>query len=248
MPHTFIVAANWKANGSLALCDEVSKLVQAAAPLAIQVVLFPPFLYWSQLQKLCESKAEIGVQNVSHTDNGPFTGEVTSAMLSDCRIPWCILGHSERRQKYSESDQSIHAKLRLLLDKGINCILCVGESHEQQGSVFQVLSEQLAVLGNLPAPKPGQVVIAYEPVWAIGSGQVPQPEQVAETHAFIKRHVSEAHPSIGDVRVLYGGSVSPKTCVGFLPVSGVDGFLIGGSSIKPAEFSEILSAVARAKK
>jgi triosephosphate isomerase (TIM) len=246
---TKIVAGNWKMNGSraanAALIDGVLVGVKTGA--RAECVVCPPFVYLADIAaKIAGSSIRLGAQNVSHESSGAFTGEVAAAMLRDLGCAYAIVGHSERRALYGESSALVAQKFMAAQGAGIVPILCVGEqlADREAGKTSPVVAEQLdAVLELAGVAAFRQAVIAYEPVWAIGTGRTASPEQAQEVHEFIRGRIASRDAIIGgSVRILYGGSVKGSNARELLSMPDVDGGLIGGASLKADEFLAILAA------
>ena len=243
-----LVAANWKMNGSLGLID---KMIDALTPnfgdISGQVVICPPHLLLSSLKKAVEGTSiEVGAQNVHSELSGAFTGETSVTLLKECGVQWCIVGHSERRMLFKESDEFIRAKTRTLLNCGIRPILCVGESLEQRnsGKHEDVVAVQLRkVFSGFTTEDQSRCVVAYEPIWAIGTGKNATPEQANSMHTFIRKEVELlAGPEVAvNLQILYGGSVNVENTKSLLSMSDIDGALVGGASLKTDDFSKIVS-------
>ena len=247
-----IVAGNWKMHGSraetAALIEEL--LARSPAP-AATCVICPPFVYLYEAGRLLRDSAfSLGAQDVCAETHGAFTGEVSAAMLKDVGCEYVIVGHSERRLLYRESDQLVARKFGTAHGKGLVPILCVGEqlADREAARTREVIARQLdAVLELCGAGALAQGVIAYEPVWAIGTGRNASPEQAQEVHAFIRARIGERDAKIADAtRILYGGSVKAGNAAELFAMPDVDGGLIGGASLKADEFLTILAA-ARAR-
>ncbi len=245
-----IVAGNWKMHGSR---TETARLIEAllaqcpAEPAALCVVC-PPFVYLQEAGRLLRDSAlSLGAQDVCADAHGAFTGEVSAAMLKDVGCEYVIVGHSERRLLYRESDQLIARKFGAAHAKGLMPILCVGEqlADREAGRTGEVIARQLDVVLELcGAGALEQGVIAYEPVWAIGTGRNATPEQAQEVHAFIRTRVGARDARIAAAtRILYGGSVKAGNAADLFAMPDVDGGLIGGASLKADEFLAILAAV-----
>ncbi len=238
-----LIAGNWKMNGVLAeALDFVASLEENPAPEHIELALMPPFTLLHPLsEKLAAKGVRLGAQNVYYESKGAFTGSISPLMLRDAGCHYVILGHSERRDIMGESNELIRKKLDASLAAGLEPILCIGEHLEEReaGRTNDVLREQLAILDGVPADAP--LTIAYEPVWAIGTGRTATPEQVTETHAFIH---DELRRLGHDCRVLYGGSVNPDNAAALLACPGVEGALVGGASLKAESFMRIARAAA----
>ena len=246
-----IVAGNWKMHGSRAenarLIEEL--LAQCPARPRAACVICPPFVYLQEVaRQLRDSALSLGAQDVSADTQGAFTGEVSAAMLKDVGCEYVIVGHSERRLLYRESDQLIARKFGAALAKGLIPILCVGEqlADREAGRTGEVVSRQLEVVLELSgAAGFEQAVVAYEPVWAIGTGRTASPEQAQEVHAFIRARIGVRDARIAAAtRILYGGSVKAGNAAELFAMPDVDGGLIGGASLKADEFLTILAAAA----
>ena len=244
-----LVAANWKMNGSRA--DNQRWLQEfRAAPAHCETVVCPPFVYLQDLvQGLVGTAASVGAQNMSDRIAGAWTGEVAAEMLIDSGASWVILGHSERRAACGESNEIVAAKVERALAAGLKPILCVGETLEQreQGRTQQVVAEQLqAVLQRCPAAQLLAGAIAYEPVWAIGTGLTATPQQAQAVHAAIRSQLAAQDPgAAAAMRLLYGGSVKPANARELFSQPDIDGGLIGGASLVAADFVAICAAAAR---
>ncbi|HEY2809181.1 MAG TPA: triose-phosphate isomerase [Steroidobacteraceae bacterium] len=244
-----IVAGNWKMHGSRA---ENARLIEellagcAPQPPALCVIC-PPFVYLQEAARLLRDSAlSLGAQDVSADAQGAFTGEVSAGMLRDVGCEYVIVGHSERRLLYRESDQLVARKFGAALAKGLVPILCVGEqlAERDAGRTQDVVARQLDVVLELcGAGSLEQAVVAYEPVWAIGTGRTATPEQAQHVHAFIRARVAARDARIAGVtRILYGGSVKAGNAAELFAMPDVDGGLIGGASLKADEFLTILDA------
>jgi len=244
-----VVAANWKMHGSRA---ETARLIEELlaqcppTPVAVCVVC-PPFVYLQEAARLLrDSQFSLGAQDVCAETHGAFTGEVSAAMLKDVGCEYVIVGHSERRLLYRESDQLVARKFAAAQGKGLVPILCVGEqlAEREAGRTREVVARQLdAVLELSGAGALEQGVIAYEPVWAIGTGRNATPEQAQEVHAFIRARIAARDARIAAAsRILYGGSVKAGNAAELFAMPDVDGGLIGGASLKADEFLAILAA------
>jgi triosephosphate isomerase (TIM) len=249
-----IVAGNWKMHGSRVetarLIEEL--LAQCPEQPAALCVICPPFVYLQEAGRLLRDSAfNLGAQNVCAETQGAFTGEVSAAMLKDVGCEYVIVGHSERRLLYRESDQLVARKFAGAQSKGLVPILCVGEqlADREAGRTQEVIARQLDVVLELcGAGALEQGVIAYEPVWAIGTGRNATPEQAQEVHAFIRARVAARDARIAAAtRILYGGSVKAGNAAELFAMPDVDGGLIGGASLKADEFLTILSAARTAQ-
>ncbi len=201
-----------------------------------QVVIFPPFPTLPQVKELAERKGiALGGQNLYWREKGAFTGEVSGEMLVEAGADFVLVGHSERRNIFGENDELINLKLKAALKWGLKPVLCLGEhlSEREEGRTMDKIKFQLDA--DLSGIDPHQVIIAYEPIWAIGTGKNATPEQAEEVHAFIKEYV-------GNVKVLYGGSVKPENAFSLMSQPHIDGVLVGGASLKPESFYDIIMA------
>jgi triosephosphate isomerase len=245
-----IVAGNWKMHGSRAENDRLLESVLARLPADgtdCECVVCPPFVYLHDLARsLRDSTVALGAQDVCAEPQGAFTGEVSAAMLRDVGCSFVIVGHSERRALYAESDQLVARKFSAALARGLVPILCVGEQLADRDAdrSNDVVARQLdAVLELSGAAALAGGVIAYEPVWAIGTGRNATPQQAQDMHAFIRGRVSARDATIaGSVRILYGGSVKASNARELFAMPDVDGGLIGGASLKAEEFVAIVAA------
>lgn len=239
-----LIAGNWKMNGLLQESkDFMGAFGGNPAPDHVEVALMPPFTLLHAMSKpLADMGVALGAQNVYYEDKGAFTGSICPMMLRDAGCHYVILGHSERRSIIGESNAQIRSKLNAAWLHGLEPILCIGETLEQResGVTNAVLAEQLAVLKG--APKGAPLTIAYEPVWAIGTGVTASPEQVVETHAFVHAELQRLGH---DCRVLYGGSVNPGNAEELMACPGVEGALVGGASLKADSFMDIVQAAVK---
>jgi len=244
-----IVAGNWKLHGSR---TENARLVEdimaqlPAKPVA-QCIVAPPFVYLQEIARLVRgSSVELSAQDVCAETQGAFTGEVSAAMLKDVGCEYVIVGHSERRLIYRESDQLVARKFQAVQSRALVPILCLGEQLAERDAdrTKDVIGRQLdAVLELVGIDAFAQAVIAYEPVWAIGTGRNATPEQAQDVHAFIRARLQARNAKIGgDTRILYGGSVKAGNAAELFAMADVDGGLIGGASLKADEFLAILAA------
>jgi triosephosphate isomerase (TIM) len=244
-----IVAANWKMNMTQAEAARFieSFLIDLGEISDVEIVIVPPF---TAIAKVTESlgKAQdvkVGAQNMHWEKNGAFTGEISAALLRDLFVRYVILGHSERRTLFGETDEIVNRKVRAAHEAGLRPIVCVGETLEQRekGKVEKVLSKQLSgSLAGLEAKELQETVIAYEPVWAIGTGKVATAEQAQEAHAFIRRTLADlSDETIADkIRIQYGGSVKPDNARELMSQKDIDGALVGGASLDPRSFAQIV--------
>lgn len=247
-----IIAGNWKMNTT---CEEALALAEALVPLLtnspeIETVLIPPFPWIVPVSQVTDdSIVLVGAQDAAVEDKGAYTGEVSAWMLA----PFCayvIVGHSERRHILGEGDDLVAAKLRAVLRNGVRPILCVGEllDERERGEAFSVVERQLrSALSGLEPDQVTSIVIAYEPVWAIGTGRAAFPADAQEMASWIRRILAEiaGDSAAGEVRIQYGGSVTAANADGFLELPDIDGALVGGASLKAAEFAAIVTSYHR---
>jgi triosephosphate isomerase len=242
---TPLIAGNWKMNGTGSFTHDLLSQISGQDLPQVEFAVFPPFVYLEQCQKLLKNtQIEWGAQNMSNKGDGALTGEVSASMLNDLGCHYVILGHSERRHILNESNELVALKVQAALEANLCPILCVGETLEEReaGKTLDIVQEQLAhvlrLKDNLPALD--SMVVAYEPVWAIGTGKTATPEQAEEVHAAIRLCCNEFVPELGEqIRVLYGGSVKPDNAESLFAMPNIDGALIGGASLKANDFIEI---------
>jgi triosephosphate isomerase len=246
---TPIVAGNWKMNSSRREARVLLDAISAAAlPANVRVLVFPPLAYLAELvQAYAGGVIEFGAQDVSEHAKGAYTGEVSAQMLADIGARWVLVGHSERRAYHGESSELVARKLQAALTAGLSPIACVGETlSEREGGVTEaVLRAQLAPLLALGEGSLSKSVIAYEPVWAIGTGLTATPQQAQDAHAFIRSEIASSSANMSNsLAVLYGGSVKPDNAGHLFAQADVDGGLIGGASLAAADFLGIVAAAA----
>lgn len=248
-----LVVANWKMNGDFASNEALYAALRSgldtSVSSAVDIAICPPFPYLGHSTAwLTDTNIRLGAQNVASTSNGAFTGEVSAAMLADVGCHWVILGHSERRSLYGESDQDVATKLTLALGAQLSAIVCVGETlaENEAGQTEAVLARQLDAVTAIIARAPAVMcVIAYEPVWAIGTGRSATPEQAQTVHRFIRSHLAAKGVSQADeIRILYGGSVKPSNALSLMSMPDIDGALVGGASLIADDFLSICRASA----
>ncbi len=246
-----LVAGNWKMNASTNASDELVDGIVAGVPAGsgFQLLVCPPFPYLASVAaKVAGSVVKLGAQNVSEHDAGAYTGEVAPSMLRDVGCEFVIVGHSERRAMYGESSADVAAKFQSAQAAGLTPILCIGETltEREQGSTEAVIDEQLgAVIDAAGIAAFGVAVIAYEPVWAIGTGMTATPEQAQEVHRHIRGQLAEKDSAVAaGVQILYGGSMKGDNAAGLLAMPDIDGGLIGGASLKAGDFLAIAAAAA----
>jgi triosephosphate isomerase len=239
-----LIAGNWKMNmdraGAVALAESVAK--RSSEFEQVDLLICPPSLYLAPVaDAIKDSSVDLGAQNMYFEAKGAFTGEISAAMLKDVGCAYVILGHSERRHILGETDEAVNKKTHAALTAGLTPIVCVGEllAEREGGQTADVIRRQFdGSLANVTADQMEHVVIAYEPVWAIGTGKVATPEQAEEVHADLRRLLTERYndESAAKVRILYGGSVKPDNAKQLLTQSNVDGALVGGASLKANDF------------
>ena len=245
MARQFFVGGNFKMNGNIDTIKSIIKhLNDAPCDPKTEVVIAPPALYLLLAREHLRSGIEVAAQNVFDKPNGAFTGEISVSQLKDSNITWTLLGHSERRVILQETDQFVASKTKAALDGGIGVILCCGETLEQReaNKTIDVVTAQLSAVAK-EVKDWSKIVIAYEPVWAIGTGKVATTEQAQEVHAAIRKFLAdEVSSDVSEkTRIIYGGSVSEKNCKDLAQAKDIDGFLVGGASLKPA-FVDIINA------
>ncbi len=242
---TPLIAANWKMNktGSEAedFINSFSPMVKDCA--GVDVLIAPPFTALSSLSALLgsDSNIKLAAQNVFYEEKGAYTGEISVQMLMSAGCSYVILGHSERRQFFFDTDESVNKKIKISLKNGLKAVLCIGESlKERDGNkTFHVLEKQLA--GSLKGIGLDEITIAYEPIWAIGTGKTATPEQANEVHVFIRKWLKDYGEGSDNVRILYGGSVTPENIGTLIAKPEIDGALVGGASLKPDSFAKIVT-------
>ncbi|RJL12118.1 triose-phosphate isomerase [Paracoccus siganidrum] len=241
-----LAAGNWKMNGDLAALAEVDRLLAAHPAPACEVLLCPPApLVQAMKARIGGGAIAVGGQDCHARVSGAHTGDVSAALLKDVGADYVILGHSERRADHGESDADVAAKATAAHAAGLVAVICVGETEAQRdaGETLAVIAAQLA--GSIPqGATAANTVIAYEPVWAIGTGRTPTSAQIAEVHALMRERLQGAVSGADDVRLLYGGSVKPGNAAEIFAIPHVDGALVGGASLKAADFGPIVAALA----
>ena len=237
-----LIAGNWKMNGlgQTAMVEiEALRAGLAAQPAHADVLVCPPATLIARAHWMAKGAFPFGGQDCHAQASGAFTGDISAEMLKDAGASWVIVGHSERRQYHHESDADVAAKATAAWRAGLTAIICIGESETERadGHALDVVSRQLE--GSVPEGFSHQnTVIAYEPIWAIGTGKTPTSEEILEMHAHIRKHVG------GGVRVLYGGSVKPANAKEILSLANVDGALVGGACLKAEDFLAVIAAAA----
>ena len=242
-----ILAANWKMNMNSA---ELTAFIGRFVPLVenaedVDIVIAPPFTLLDRLaQQIAETAIQAAAQNVNPEESGAFTGEIASSMLTDMGCTYAIVGHSERRALYAESDEFVAQKAAALLDHQIRPIVCVGETLEERdaGRALEVVETQLREsLAQVPGDQADQIVVAYEPVWAIGTGHTATPENAQQVHEHIRKRLVAKFEEAGNrIRIQYGGSVKPETVYDLMNQPDIDGALVGGASLDPEAFARIV--------
>ena len=250
MPRSMFIAGNWKMNTSISEATQLARdlVEQLGRTDAVDLAVCPPFVCLSAVgEALAGSKIALGAQNMFYEDNGAFTGEISGAMIKDAGCRYVILGHSERRHVIGENDELINRKIIKALADGLDVILCVGEllAEREAGRTPEVVSQQVKVgLEGASAADMSRVTIAYEPVWAIGTGVTATPAQAQEVHAMIRELLGKRYDGAlaESVRIQYGGSVKPGNAAELLALPDVDGALVGGAALKADDFAAIVQA------
>ena len=248
MERKVIIAGNWKMNKNAAAGKE---LVEALKPLVAdvteaEIVVCPPFTTLNAVVAAAAgSNIKVGAQNVHWAESGAFTGEISAAMLKEAGVEYVIIGHSERRQYFGETDATVNSRVKAAVAAGLKPIVCIGETlEEREGNKTEaVLGKQIAEgLAGLDAATVGAMVLAYEPVWAIGTGKTATPEMAQETHAFIRAKVAEifGKEAAENVRIQYGGSMKPENAEELVRQADIDGGLIGGAALKADSFADLV--------
>lgn len=245
-----IVAANWKMNGSegfaKSLISEL-KVQLSALDKDVKVVIIPPSLYVAEVKRLVSDVPfAVGIQNAAQWDQGAFTGEISAGMAADVGCEYVLVGHSERRQLFAESDQVLADKVQQVLKSGLIALFCVGETlaERQAGQAEEVVSRQLQIaLQGLDSDKWNKIVVAYEPVWAIGTGKTATAEDAQAMHLHMRGVLGSLGAPASDISLLYGGSVKPENARELFGQQDIDGGLIGGASLVADDFASICRAV-----
>ena len=246
---TPVVAGNWKMNGTRTSVQQLVQAIRSGLPEShlADVVLCSPYPFLVQVaESLKDSNIQLGAQNMSEYESGAYTGEVSGQMLRDCGVSHVILGHSERRALFAESSEQVADKFASAQAAGLTPILCVGETlaEREQGNTLQVVQDQLgAVLDKVGVGAFAAAILAYEPVWAIGTGLTATPEQAQEVHAALRAMIASRDKKIAEqVQILYGGSVKAGNAASLFGCPDIDGGLIGGASLDATEFLSICQA------
>jgi triosephosphate isomerase (TIM) len=242
-----LIAGNWKMNGSQEANATLVAALRAglASPLGCGVALCVPAPYLASVAALVQgSSMVVGAQDVSQHDAGAYTGEVSAAMLKDLGVRYAIVGHSERRQYHGETDAVVAAKAQKSLACGVTPIVCVGETLQEReaGHTEEVVKRQLAAVIHTNGHCISEIVVAYEPVWAIGTGKTASPEQAQQVHAVLRAQLLAATAHAAKISILYGGSMNAANAAQLLAQSDIDGGLVGGASLKAADFLSIVRA------
>lgn len=245
-----IIAGNWKMNKLAAEAVDLVTALKAklSPPYPAEVVLAPPFTaLYAVRELLSDTEMELAGQNIFSKPSGAFTGEVSAPMLKDAGCSFVIIGHSERRQYFGEDDQSVNVKINAALESGLKVIFCIGETLEQRekGQTHDVVKNQFEKgTQGLSSENFSNLVVAYEPVWAIGTGKTATPEQAQEVHSFIRKQVSDrcGRETSEAIRILYGGSVTPENARALLSQRDIDGALVGGASLIADSFYDIIKS------
>ncbi|MES0825485.1 triose-phosphate isomerase [Ruegeria sp. SCP11] len=245
-----LAAGNWKMNGTTAALSELEALARAYPTPSIDVLICPPAtLLHRAAEVVRDTEVTVGGQNCHAATAGAHTGDISADMLVDAGASAVILGHSERREDHGEQNEDVRAKARAAMDAGLKAIICVGESLEQReaANTLDIIGGQMS--GSIPDQSTGEnLIVAYEPIWAIGTGKVPTLNEIGEVHDFIRNRLERRFgEGVGrSVRLLYGGSVKPSNAEDIFGVSNVDGALVGGASLKAQDFSGIIDALLKA--
>jgi triosephosphate isomerase (TIM) len=241
-----LIAGNWKMNGNLAANEALLAALNQglSAKPACDVAVCVPAPYFAQVQSLKIAAIDLGSQDVSAQASGAYTGEVSAAMLKDFGVRYAIVGHSERRQYHGETDALVADKAKAALAAGITPIVCVGETlaEREAGRTEEVVKRQLAAVIHTNGHCISEVVVAYEPVWAIGTGKTASPEEAQSVHAVLRAQLKAATDQSARVKILYGGSMNAANAASLLGQPDIDGGLIGGASLKAADFLSIIAA------
>ena len=241
-----LIAGNWKMNGGLAANEALLReLLQGLNQPKCDIAVAVPAVYVPQVQALLQgSVIGVGAQDVSAHEAGAYTGEVSASMLKDFGVRYALVGHSERRQYHGETDVAVAEKAQRALAAGVTPIVCVGETLEEReaGQTEAVVKRQLAAVIHLNGHCISEIVVAYEPVWAIGTGRTASPEQAQAVHAVLRAQLAAASEHADRIRLLYGGSMNAGNAAQLLAQPDIDGGLVGGASLKAADFLQIIAA------
>ena len=242
-----LIAGNWKMNGSLAAnASLLQAVLDGSKGMNCQAAVCVPAIYLAQVQALLagQSLIALGAQDVSAQELGAFTGEISAGMLNDFAVRYAIVGHSERRQYHAEADAAVALKAQRALSAGITPIVCVGETlaEREAGKTVEVVKRQLAAVIQTNGQCISEIVVAYEPVWAIGTGLTASPEQAQEVHAILRAQLQAATGHSDRISILYGGSMNAANAAQLLAQPDIDGGLIGGAALKSPDFLAIMAA------
>lgn len=238
-----LIIANWKMNGSPQLVKEFAFATQAASSTLVEAVLCPPAPYLQAAAYEDNLLPVLGAQDCAGAPDGAHTGEVSARMLNDFGVSYCLIGHSERRQNQAETNATLTSKIHQLDAYSIMPVYCIGETQSQRddGTWQDVLKSQLSILAKRDKTP---IVIAYEPVWAIGTGRVPTSSDIENAHHYIGAQLAQLGYTEGHTRILYGGSANAENAPQLLSLASVDGLLVGGASLDPAQFSQMMESAA----
>ncbi len=241
-----LAAGNWKMNGDATFLSEVDRLNAMHPTSEVDILICPPATLLSRLSTAAGKALATGGQDCHIEESGAYTGDISASMLKDAGASYVIIGHSERRQDHGETDADVHDKAQTAIGAGLKVIICVGESLEERKATktLDVIASQLA--GSIPESGSSEnMILAYEPIWAIGTGMVATLEQIAEVHDFIRAQLEHrfGEKTGNGVRILYGGSVKPANAAKIFAVQNVDGALVGGASLSADDFSPIITAL-----
>lgn len=243
-----LIAGNWKMNGSLAANESlVNGLLEGLGNVSCQVAICAPSVYLPQMQKLVAGTVlELGAQDLSMHESGAYTGEISGAMLKEFGVRYCIVGHSERRQYHGETDIVVATKTQRALAFGITPIVCVGETLAERdaGKTEEVVKRQLAAVIHANGHCISEIVLAYEPVWAIGTGKTASTEQAQQVHAVLRAQLRAASAQADRIHILYGGSMNAANASQLLAQEDIDGGLVGGAALKAPDFLAIMASAA----
>lgn len=246
---SLLIAGNWKMQGLVEDSLQLVKNIQPPESKNVEVVVAPPFTVLCAVKDCLpkDGKISLAAQDVFWEEKGAFTGEVSPQMLVDAGCSHVIIGHSERRQYFDESNESVNKKIKASLNAGLKCIVCIGETlaQKEKGDTFSVIESQIkGGFSEISSEDIKKCVIAYEPVWAIGTGKTATPEEAEEVHQFIREKIGRIFdkPSSEEMQILYGGSVNPGNAEGLLSKENIDGALVGGASLKAESFNQIIQA------
>jgi triosephosphate isomerase len=247
-PRKPLIAGNWKMFKTGPEAEETAaRLVELVGKTpSVEVMIAPPFTALAQVARVLQtSPVALGAQNLHWESEGAYTGEISPGMLKAAGCTYAIIGHSERRQYFGETDEGVRRKAHAALQMALKPVVCIGEteSEREAGATFSVLDKQVRLgVEGLPLRGPTDLVVAYEPVWAIGTGKTASRDQAQEAHAFIRSKLADLYGSgtADGIRILYGGSVKPDNVTELMAMSDIDGSLVGGASLKPEIFAEII--------